>query len=1188
MAETFRKSSVKKDGSFSIIRNWRWTELFFLTIAAAIIGFGLLLVYQAKTSRPAINPEVSDNENLSAILADDPEKITFADYAGLIEQQKLVNLNNVRQTKDILPFLIFIESEDERQFIAQKIIEIVKQNRLQSVNGLSSSKLAVTTRGEIDKNPNYEFLNDVLNKIRQNSPAVNAETADVNTADGDTAFNLIRPFMPEMRNQTVVRNPSEFSSDFLFWIIVFFGSFFVVHIFWSVFGLNSDQFLLPIVFVLCGLGFILMTTIHDSLRDSLNFAEFAKGGLAGIGFLLLLSFSEKILSRFNFKIRHLMQIFENKKMLIPLGLALLLSILLLTVGNGPGGTKVNLLTLQPSEFIKILAVFFFAAYFAEKSVYLQNLRAGFFRKFPRLVDFLPVILAVITVFGFFFLQKDLGPALIIIFTFLILYAVARKKIFLMILGFVLFFGLLAFSYKFAEPMTVYERVMIQQNIWENGLSRGDQIARGLWALASGGFYGTGLGLGDPSENTIPAGHTDLVLTAIGEEIGFLGVAFILILYGVLILRFLKISLQARRDASFFLGLGLTLLFAVQIALIAAGVLGLLPLTGVVNPFLSWGKSSMIANFMILGLLSAISDDAPKNSLQTNFSFPLKIIGTVFALLIFVFVVQAFRIQVWNGDENVAKGILTRQRDGEYRFIYNPRLLEVARLLPKGTIYDINGIPLATGSCQILEQHKAEFEKLGYISEEKCVSGKRQYPFYRQEGLSLFHLLGDARSRKNWEGRNRFIEKEQELTLQGFNDSSKNFSSEDKIKTVYEFDENKNQVPVEVKVSPRDLSEVVPLLRYRHFTWQADLQKLWNKPRDVKTTIDVRLQIETAKILEKTIRDKKLKKAAAVVIDPTNGNVLASVSYPWFSENQLNDFIENPSKAESKTMTTEKEQTEMRLADRARLEDYPPGSTFKILTAIAALRKNPQAFEKTYKCERLSDGRAGFKLAGFGRPIRDDEDDHPHGDVALRKGIVKSCNAYFAQLGVDEIKDGNLWETSKLMGIQFTRNPIIEFEKNGKQVKVNFQTELKNGLPQATFGQYPVKATPFQMAEVAATIANQGIMFEGHWLIDETAVNPIKFIEPDSSQIIADAMRGVVTEGTATGLKSIPVEIAGKTGTAEVPKRDSHSWFIGFAPYRGSRKLAFAVLFENGGYGSTAAAPAAGEIVKKAFELKLLE
>lgn len=1188
MAETFRKAAVKNKDSVSILKKWRWTELVFLTMAAAIVGFGLFLVYQAKTSRPMLTPELSDNEKLSAILADDPEKVSFAEYGDLIEKQKIVNVNNVREPKDILPFLNSIENEDERVFIAQKIIEIVKQNRLSSVSGLSSSKSAITTRGEIAKNPKLEFLNEVLSKVRLNSRDPNSEIEPENSADTDTPFNILRPFMSELRNQLVVRNPAEFKNDFLLWSLTFFGAFFVVHILWSVFGFDSDEFLLPIVFILCGLGFILMTTIHDPLRDSLSFAEFAKGGLVGVLILLAVSFSEKIISRFSVRFRHLMQIFEGKKKWIPLGVALLLSVLLLTIGNGPGGTKVNLFSMQPSEFIKILAVFFFAAYFAEKSSYLQNLKLGLIRKFPRLIDFVPVVLAVGIVFVLFFRQKDLGPALIIIFTFLILYAVARKKVFLMLLGFVLFCSLLAFSFYFAEPMTVYERVMIWQNVWENGLARGDQIARGMWALASGGFYGTGLGLGDPSENTIPAGHTDLVLASIGEEIGFVGVAFILVLYCVLILRFLKISLNARRDASFFLGLGLTLLFAVQIALIASGVLGLFPLTGVVNPFLSWGKSSMIANFIILGFMALISADSPKESSNPNFSFPVKTIGVVFVLLVSVFVIQAYRIQSWNGDENAAKGILTKQRDGEYRYIYNPRLLEVARLLPKGTIYDINGIPLATSDCQKLVEHKSDYEKLGYLLDENCAEGKRQYPFYREEGLSLFHLLGDARSRKNWEGRNRYIEREQELTLQGFNDSSKNFKPEDKLKIVYEFDKDKNQVPVEVKVTPRDLSEVVPLLRYRHFTWQPDLQKLWNKPRDVKTTIDVRLQIETARIVEKTIKDKKLKKAAAVVIDPTNGNVLASVSYPWFSENQLNEFIENPAKAESNVSPAEKEQTEMRLADRVRLEDYPPGSTFKILTSIAALKNNPQVFDKIYKCERLPDGRAGFKLPGFGRPIRDDEDDQPHDDVDMKEGIIKSCNAYFAQLGVDEVKDSGLWETSKMMGIQFTQNPLIKYEIKGKEVEVNFQTELKNGLPQATFGQYPVKATPFQMAEVAATIANQGTLFEGRWLLDQPSANPVKFIEPASSQIIADAMRGVVTDGTATGLKSIPVEIAGKTGTAEVPNKDSHSWFIGFAPYRGTKKLAFAVLFENGGYGSVAAAPAAGRIVEEAFRLKILE
>lgn len=1187
MAETIRQASKPKQNSLAILKQWRWKEFVLLLLTSSIITLGIQLVYQAKTTRPLVNPQLSESENLSAILADDPEKVVFANYAEQIEKKSLVNLNAVREPKDVLPFLNFIESEAERLFIAKKIVEIVKTEKsLKSVSSLSASNLAVTTRGEIEQNKDLEFLNEVISKLKKND---NQSLI----SDAEIKFNIIRPLMNSFRPLATVRTPDEFNSSFYFWAITFFTAFFIIHLLWSIFGLTAEQILLPIVQMLCGLGFILMTTIHDPVRDSLFFAEFAKGGLAGLGALLIISFTEKILTKFRLFGGNLMQIFAGNGKWIPLGLAIVLSILLLTLGGGPGGTKVNLGPIQPSEIIKILVVFFFASYFAEQGGYLENLRSKLFAqlKLPRLGDFLPVVLAVALVFGFFFLQKDLGPALIIVLTFLILYATARKKVFLMLLGLALFIGLLGFSYYFAEPLTVYERVRIWQDVWENGLPRGDQIARGLWALSSGGFYGTGLGLGDPSENSIPAGHTDLVLASIGEELGFFGIAFILILYFVLILKFLQISLQARRDSSFFLGLGLTLLFAIQIILIVSGVLGLFPLTGVVNPFLSWGKTSMIINFVILGLFCTISDDSPKDGFRANFKTPVKVLTIALIALFGIFTVQAYRIQVWNGDQNVARGILTKQRDGEYRYIYNPRLLEVAKLLPKGTIYDINGIPLATNDCQILQKHQADFERLGYIQPEKCESGIRKYPFYRQEGLSLFHLLGDIRSGVNWNGRNRFIEREQELTLQGFNDSAKNLKPEDRIKTVYEFDKDKNLVAVEVPVTPRDLSEVVPLLRYRHFTWQPDLQKIWNKQRDVKTTIDVRLQIEVAKILETTIKNRKLKKAAAVVIDPTNGNVLASVSYPWFSEEKLNEFVANPNKADLSKMekdSPEKAQIDMRFDDRARMEDYAPGSTFKILTAIAALRKDPQIADKSYKCELLPDGRAGFKLENFGRPIRDDEADRPHGDVKMDKGIIDSCNAYFAQLGVNEIKEAGLWETSKLMQMQFTQVPIVEFEVNGKPVKINFQTELKNGLPQATFGQYPVKATPFQMAQVAATIANQGTLFYGHWLLDDAENKSLKLIEPISSDIIAKAMRRVVTDGTAKNLQSIPVAIAGKTGTAEVPNQKSHSWFIGFAPYQGRKKLAFAVLFENGDYGSIAAAPAAGEIVKKAAELKMLE
>src|SRR5205823_6408867 len=148
-------------------------------------------------------------------------------------------------------------------------------------------------------------------------------------------------------------------------------------------------------------------------------------------------------------------------------------------------------------------------------------------------------------------------------------------------------------YKTATPLVVYQRIRIWLDVWDNGLRNGDQIAHAWWALAMGRYTGSGLGLGSPS--LIPAGHTDLVLASTGEELGLVGVVTIIALYILLTARSLRIALRSSSDYGFFLGLGLTLILAVEIVLITSGVLGLFPLSGVVSPFLSLGKTSMIAN-----------------------------------------------------------------------------------------------------------------------------------------------------------------------------------------------------------------------------------------------------------------------------------------------------------------------------------------------------------------------------------------------------------------------------------------------------------------------------------------------------------------------------------------------------------------------------------------------------------------
>ena len=137
-------------------------------------------------------------------------------------------------------------------------------------------------------------------------------------------------------------------------------------------------------------------------------------------------------------------------------------------------------------------------------------------------------------------------------------------------------------------------------------------------------------------------------------------------------------------------------------------------------------------------------------------------------------------------------------------------------------------------------------------------------------------------------------------------------------------------------------------------------------------------------------------------------------------------------------------------------------------------------------------------------------------------------------------------------------------------------------------------TPFKMARVAATIAANGSMPEGRWVIDTSNARtrpPKQILTPEIATFLAGAMRSVVVEGTARrAMKGAAVSVAGKTGTAQLDEGMPHSWFAGFAPYAGdrSKSIAFAVIVEHGGYGGTTAAPIAREIVDAAVELGLVE
>ncbi|HVN06691.1 MAG TPA: penicillin-binding transpeptidase domain-containing protein, partial [Bryobacteraceae bacterium] len=303
-----------------------------------------------------------------------------------------------------------------------------------------------------------------------------------------------------------------------------------------------------------------------------------------------------------------------------------------------------------------------------------------------------------------------------------------------------------------------------------------------------------------------------------------------------------------------------------------------------------------------------------------------------------------------------------------------------------------------------------------------------------------------------------------------------------------------------------------------------------------------------------------QKGAAVVMDAHTGDVLAMASLPDLA----------PPGARNAPPTNDE------LLDRARYGEYPPGSTFKLVTAMAALRRDPALRDKAFTCRRLGDGRAGAVVEGWRRPIRDDIKDHPHGTLTMERAIQVSCNAYFAQLGTYMVGADELRQTADLLDIP-SGTP----------------SELKKALPFASYGQGPLLITPFKMARVAATIAAGGAMPEGRWILDASNSRqdpPRAIVPPEQAAFIAGAMRKVVTDGTARhAMAGTPVNLAGKTGTAQLDQGDPHAWFAGFAPYDGDagHRIAFAVLVEHGGYGGSVAAPIAREIMEAAQDLGIV-
>ncbi len=1080
---------------------WRRGETLWLLAGSLVLLFGFVLVYQAKSR-------------------------SFAQIESGLAGKQLLNLNDLSSREQLLPFLGIIAEPAERQFVARRIYDA--SGGLPNVGALARLRV---TEAEIRATRGLKSLGG-----RRGLTLLTGEQ-----------FRQLKPLF-------VTRRPAQFRRAFFIWAAIFFAAFWAVHIWWSARVFQGDAALLPSILLLTGIGLILMVSLRDPVRDNLLFVDFAQGVAGGA---ILLAFAsaldyERLFGKLSF---------------VPLLASFVLSALLIVFGYGPGASdaKVNLFGFQPVELIRLLLILFLAGYFAQRWDVLRHAREqrpalARFDKLggiPPLEYTIPVFVCGALSLLFFFLQKDMGPALIFTCLFLVLYSIARRGALMAMAGLLFLLAGFVGGYFLRFPHTVYERVSMWASPWSNLIHGGDQLAQSLWAYATGGIFGTGLGLGDPQ--LVPAAHTDLILSALGEEWGFAGLLAVFALYGFLLYRASRIALRARSDYEFFLATGLAVAMGLQILLIAGGSLGVLPLSGVVTPFLSYGRTSMLANFLVMAMLLSISnrggrsDDTQRNA---PFRAPLEVAGLVLGALAAIILVKAAYVQALRSGPIVGEGTLVVQADGARRYQYNPRFQEVLAEIPKGGIYDRSGLPLATSSWDELEKHRAQYQQLGINIDHACSrTESRHYPF---AGLT-FGLLGDLRTRIRWGASNTsFVERDSATRLRGYDDRP----------TLVEVQNPKTGKPE--RIVRYDLRELVPLLRHRYEPNDPAVRRVLDRARDVHMSIDARLQVRAGEILKKALQQAGQDKGAMVVLDPATGDLLALVSYPLppigpgdgGAPAEAGDDNANP------------------YLDRARYGLYPPGSTFKVVTAMAALRTNPELAKQTYSCIRLPDGRVGNYMRGSSRPIRDDiEDKTPHGTIDMERAVIVSCNAYFAQLGAYNVGAKPLFDTGSLLGISMAAP--------------NTPQQLRKTLPQSSYGQGQVVASPFQMARVAATVANGGMMPAGRWITDESndrTQAPQAVIGPDVAATVGRFMREVVTQGTGRRAADAAVAIAGKTGTAELADAPSHAWFIGFAPAGQShvgKQIAFAVLIENGQYGGTYAAPAGAAVVAAARSLGMI-
>jgi len=372
----------------------------------------------------------------------------------------------------------------------------------------------------------------------------------------------------------------------------FLGLYLIAHVVARLTVPYADPYLLPIAGLLTGIG---LTEIYrldptDAFRQGL----WVVLGVALFAVTLLL-------------LRYDFRRLEAYKYVIGIGaIALLVLPALPVIGRSVNGARlwvgVGSFQFQPGEFAKILLILFLAGYLREKREVLAQ---------GRLKDFGPLLLIWGGAMAVLVQTNDLGSGLLYFGVFLAMVYIATGRLLFVGAGAVLFLAGAAFVYQVVPR--VQDRVSIWLDPWPYADDEGYQLVQSLFAIAFGGFGGTGLGRGTFANangtDLIPFLNTDFIYAALAHELGLVGIAAVLLVYMLFVARGFRVAMLAQDGFSKLLAAGLTFAFALQTFIIVGGVVRLIPLTGITLPFVSYGGSSLLANFVLLAFLLLVSNRA---------------------------------------------------------------------------------------------------------------------------------------------------------------------------------------------------------------------------------------------------------------------------------------------------------------------------------------------------------------------------------------------------------------------------------------------------------------------------------------------------------------------------------------------------------------------------------------------------